>query len=152
MKIAYVAGPYRAETTEGTLQNIMRARACAVDLWSRGYGVICPHANSALMSGVCPEENFLKAGLEMVKRSDMLVLLAEFIQSHGAMKELQKAVYCKLPIYIWYQSTQKLYPQSIMQIRNVWVPFNTNTSQSIDRLRELYTPFVEDFLEKEKKS
>ena len=51
-KLAYVAGPYRSKLGRlGILINIMRARKIARLLWKQGYAVICPHSNSAFMSG-----------------------------------------------------------------------------------------------------
>ncbi len=34
--VAYVAGPYRAETVNGIVENIQRARKAAVELWRMG--------------------------------------------------------------------------------------------------------------------
>ena len=62
MLVAYVAGPYRSETIYGIEQNIQRAKRLAAELWKRGYAVICPHANSAFMDGVCDDETFLREG------------------------------------------------------------------------------------------
>jgi len=36
--------------------------------------VICPHLNSAFMSGVVDEKQFLEAGLEFVRRADIVVV------------------------------------------------------------------------------
>jgi hypothetical protein len=63
LKIAYVAGPYRAKTKIGIILNILRARKVAKELWKMGYAVICPHSNSALMDGIAPDEAFLNGGI-----------------------------------------------------------------------------------------
>ena len=75
MKLAYVAGPYRGRTHHDVSQNIAAAREVAAHLWSLGYAVICPHLNSAFMSGAAPEEVFMEGGLTMLRRCDLVVLV-----------------------------------------------------------------------------
>ncbi len=90
--VAYVAGPYRADTINGVLENIQRARDVALKLWQAGYTVICPHLNSALMDGACPDEAFLEGGLELVRRSDVVVLVGDWEKSEGTLAELELAI------------------------------------------------------------
>lgn len=91
MKIAYIAGPYRGRSHNDVAQNIWAAREVAVQLWSLGYAVICPHTNSAFMSGVVSEKVFLEGGLEMLRRSDMVVLVEGWPGSEGAAREIEEA-------------------------------------------------------------
>jgi len=98
MKVIYVAGPYRADTTYGVFQNIRAAEKVSVRLWNEGWAVLCPHLNSALMSeGHEPiekalmEDSFLKGGLEMVQRCDSIYMMEGWRSSEGAKAELKVA-------------------------------------------------------------
>lgn len=99
MKVAYVAGPYRAKTIYGITQNIEKAKKLAVKLWKKGYAVICPHANSALMDGACDDSAFLDGGLELVRRSDFIVLVDGWKDSTGTLKEIELANELGIPVY-----------------------------------------------------
>ena len=99
MKLAYVAGAYRGRTHNDVAQNIAAARAVATYLWSLGYAVICPHLNSAFMSGIAPEETFLAGGLEMVRRSDLVVLVDGWASYQGTAREIEEARTCGIPIF-----------------------------------------------------
>jgi hypothetical protein len=99
MLVAYVAGPYRSETIYDIEQNIQRAKRLAAELWKRGYAVICPHANSGFMDGVCDDETFLEGELELLRRSDFVVVLNGWEGSGGTRKELELAKSLGIPIY-----------------------------------------------------
>ena len=99
MKLAYVAGAYRGRTHNDIAQNIAAARTVATHLWGLGYAVICPHLNSAFMSGVAPEEVFLNGGLEMVRRSDLVVLTEGWQASQGTAREIEEARARGIPIF-----------------------------------------------------
>ena len=99
MKVAYVAGPYRAKTIYETTQNIEAAKRLAVKLWKKGYAVICPHTNSALMDGACADSVFLDGGLELLRRSDFVVLLDGWKDSSGTIKEVELANELDIPVY-----------------------------------------------------
>lgn len=92
MKVAYVSGPYRADTPAQILRNIGAAATVAKQLWNEGYAVICPHKNTALFDGDAPDEVWLKGDLEFVKRSDMVVAMTGWENSEGAIAELKYAI------------------------------------------------------------
>lgn len=99
--VAYVAGPYRAETVNGIVENIQRARSVALELWRMGYVVICPHLNSALMDGAVTDEVFLEGGLELVRRSDFVVLVGNWRESEGTLAEVELALKLDIPVYVY---------------------------------------------------
>jgi hypothetical protein len=99
MKLAYVAGPYRGRTHNDVAMNIAAAREVAAHLWSIGYAVICPHLNSAFMSGAAPEEVFMDGGLEMLRRCDLVVLVEGWQASQGTAREIEAARSCGLPVF-----------------------------------------------------
>jgi len=97
--IIYVAGPYRGKTTNEVLHNIERARAVAEEIWRRGHIAICPHMNTAFMGGVVPDEDFLSADIEILKRCDAICMVPGWGESEGARMEYEFAVINDIPIY-----------------------------------------------------
>ena len=101
MKIIYISGQYRNETIGGTFKNIMQARDGAVRLWNEGWVVVCPHLNTFLMDGLCPDSTWLEGDLEILARCDAIYMLRNFRNSSGAIQEL--AVAQKLGLEIIYE-------------------------------------------------
>jgi len=99
MKLAYVGGRYRGRTHNAIAENIHAARAVAVRLWEMDYAVICPHTNSAFMSGATKEEAFLEGGLEMLRRCDLLVLTEGWEASEGTAIEIDEAKRIGIPVF-----------------------------------------------------
>jgi hypothetical protein len=87
VKIAYIAGPYRAPSEFYVLENIRQAERVALKYRQLGYAVICPHENTAFLGGACPDETWLNGDLEFVKRSDVIVMLPNWQQSVGSRQE-----------------------------------------------------------------
>lgn len=95
MKVIYVAGPYRADTEWGVVQNIRHAEEAAIRLWKEGWAVLCPHKNSALLGGSLgdvDDSTWLAGGLELLRRSDAIYMLKGWSNSSGAVKEFQLAI------------------------------------------------------------
>jgi len=106
MRIAYVSGPYRSkEGVSGVLRNIALAREVAIELWKMGWAVICPHMNTALMEGDCSDEALLEGDLEMIRRlrpgTDVMVMVGDWRQSEGAIKELYLSQNLDLCAFMW---------------------------------------------------
>ncbi|NQU42143.1 DUF4406 domain-containing protein [bacterium] len=101
LKIAYVAGPYRADTISGIRKNILSARNVAEDIWQfDGWGAICPHLNSAHMDGIVPDAKFLEADLEILRRCDAVVLAQRWETSSGTRTEILEARDRGIPVYL----------------------------------------------------
>jgi hypothetical protein len=98
LKVAYVAGPYRADTIYGVAQNIQKARDVALRLWKLGYAAICPHSNTAFFDGACPDSVWLEGDIEILKRCDLVVLVDGWETSAGACREVEVAAACAIPI------------------------------------------------------
>ena len=92
MKLAYIAGPYRAETPSGIVKNIRNAEAVAIKYWQKGYAVICPHKNTALFDGLCPDETWLDGDIEILKRCDLVVMATGWRNSAGSIYEHETAI------------------------------------------------------------
>jgi len=97
MKVVYISGSYRSKTINGVYENIQAARKEALKWWKEGYAVICPHMNTALMDGACDDSVWLKGDLELLRRSDMVVMLEGWEESEGAKAEYREAI--KLNIF-----------------------------------------------------
>ena len=92
MKVAYIAGPYRGKTIYETVENIRRAEKVAIKYWQKGYAVICPHKNTALFDGLCNDNVWLAGDLELMKRSDIVVMMKNWKESEGARFEHKVAI------------------------------------------------------------
>ena len=90
--VVYIAGPYRASTEWELVQNIRHAEHYAIKYWSAGYTVICPHKNTAHFGGSQPDEVWLEGTLEMLRRSDILVLIPGWEKSSGSKAERDEAM------------------------------------------------------------
>ena len=91
MKLLYIAAPYTANTHSETAQNIIVARIMAERYWMKGYAVICPHMNTAFMSGLVPEYVFYEGTIEMLKRCDVVAFHPDWKKSSGCKVEYRVA-------------------------------------------------------------
>ena len=93
-KVVYVAGPYRSKKGEYFVgENIRRAREVALKYWAKkDTVVICPHMNTKGMGGFIPNRQIMDGYLELVKRSDIIVMLKEWEDSPGACEEHECAL------------------------------------------------------------
>ena len=100
--ILYIAGPYRDPRGPWFIErNIEAARKTSVELAQLGLGFICPHANSAMMDGAAPDSFWLEMDLELLRRSDGVLLLPGWENSSGASAEAKLARKQGLPVYFW---------------------------------------------------
>ena len=90
-QVAYISGAYRSETLYGVVGNIRHAEKYAIEFWKRGYAVICPHKNTALLDGTCDDSVWLRGDLELLARSDVIVMIPGWENSEGAKIELEFA-------------------------------------------------------------
>lgn len=92
MKIIYVAGPYRSETTDGVRRNIRAAEDRAADVVAAGHYPIVPHLCTGFMDGSAPDDQFLAGSLEAMKRCDEVWLVAGWETSKGTEIEVATAL------------------------------------------------------------
>ena len=109
--VVYVAGPYRAATPRRVLANIWRAQEAALAIWCMGGVAICPHSNCFLFDGEAPDDVWLKGDLELLRRSDALLLSEGWEASGGAQAEKTLAEALGLPVF---------YHDALHQLR-VWI-------------------------------
>ena len=91
-KVAYISGPYRADTLERIEANITAAENEAIWWLSNGFAVICPHKNTRNFGEVFNEDKvLLPADEELVSRSDIIVMLPGWRVSTGSKVEHARA-------------------------------------------------------------
>ena len=106
MKVAFVSGPYRSDTESGIVRNIREAEKVAIELWCMGYAVICPHKNTSLLGGLCDDSVWLEGDLELLKRSDCIVMTSGWQISEGSRIEHRHAKRGNIPIFYWYDKAE----------------------------------------------
>jgi hypothetical protein len=95
IKVAYIAGSYRAPSVRGVAENIQAAEVVALRYWRMGYVVICPHKNTAFFDGGAPDRVWLEGDEELLRRSDVVVMMRGWEKSKGALhlaRELAKEI------------------------------------------------------------
>lgn len=93
MKVAFISGPYSADTLEQKLLNIAEAKKVAYKYWHKGYAVICPHANSGGMENDDNDQKtFYEGDIELLSRCDLIILMRRWEESDGARKEREYAI------------------------------------------------------------
>ena len=107
MKVIYVAGPYRAETTWGIECNTRAAEALSLQVWQAGAVAICPHSNSRFFQGSAPDEAFVDGYLEVLRRCDALLLVQDDPNSEGTQGELREAREREIPIFSSMEALQE---------------------------------------------
>lgn len=109
MKVIYIAGPYRAGTEHGVVENIRKAEALAIKVWQAGYVALCPHLNTRLFGGLCPDEVWLEGDKELLRRCDAVMTIPGWSCSLGACDEIGLARVMNLPVYHSIEELRKEY-------------------------------------------
>lgn len=99
MKVIYIAGPYRADTERGIVENIRKAEAVAIEVWKAGYVALCPHMNTRLFGGILPDEVWLKGAFELMQRCDAVVFVPGWEKSEGTLAEYDEAQRLNMPVF-----------------------------------------------------
>jgi hypothetical protein len=100
--VVYVAGPYRANTRKGIELNIQAARAVGLLCCRKGWSPVIPHANTGHLDGVDPtisDAFWLAATMELLRRSDAVVLVPGWEISSGTRDEIIEAQMRGIPVY-----------------------------------------------------
>jgi hypothetical protein len=115
LQVAYLAGPYRSYVdSEGRrhsiAENVRTAGRHGIEVWKRGYVALVPHTLTYLdpkqqrrdggLANIDPEV-FMEGELELVRRSDLVVMLPEWRHSRGAIAERAFAEEIGKPVLEW---------------------------------------------------
>jgi hypothetical protein len=100
MPVVYVAGPYRGINRDAVELNIQSAKAVGLEAIKKGWSPIIPHMNTAHLDAITSlDDNFwLEATMELLRRSDAVVLCAGWNRSTGTIAEIEEARKLKIPL------------------------------------------------------
>ena len=99
MTVVYIGGPVGAVDQWQVEANIRRAEALALEVWKLGAVAICPHTMTRFYEGVLPRATWLEGDLELLRRSDALLLVRGWEESAGTRAEVEYASQLKIPIF-----------------------------------------------------
>ena len=116
MLVVYLVGPLRAATHWKIEQNVRRAETMALCVWKAGAVCVCPHLNTRFFQGECPDQIWLNGGLELLERSDAILLLPGWKHSKGSRVEKHRAELLGVPIFFTFPALK------------TWIIGGTNTS------------------------
>jgi hypothetical protein len=97
MKLIYVAGPFRGPNSWVIECNVREAETMALEVARMGAVPLCPHSMTRFFQGTLPDEYWLEATLEMLRKCDAVVFTARWSQSAGARAENEEAKRLGLP-------------------------------------------------------
>lgn len=101
MPVVYIAGPYRGRTRAAVELNIQSARALGLLAARKGWSPIIPHANTGHLDLVAPDLQdrfWLEATLELMRRSDAVLLCPGWENSEGTQAEVAEATRTGIPV------------------------------------------------------
>lgn len=100
MLLAYVAGPYTADTLEGVEENCRRARDVGVELAKCGptVGPIIPHQLGRGIEVIGDYEYWCELTLELMRRCDVVYAMQGWEGSKGARGEIAEANKLGIPV------------------------------------------------------
>jgi nucleoside 2-deoxyribosyltransferase len=99
MRVIYVAGPFRGANHFSIAENIRKAERVALSIWQLGAACICPHANTAHFQGAAPDHVWLEGDIELLRRSDAVMLVEGWEQSEGTQAEVAYAREHQIPVF-----------------------------------------------------
>lgn len=107
-RIIYVAGPFTAPTAEGIRANIRAAAALGHIVRSLGAGALVPHLIGApyVLEASCVQfadpfgyDWWIQETMEMLRRSDAVVLVSGWQESSGSRGEVKEAQRLGKPVF-----------------------------------------------------
>jgi len=107
--IVYVSGAYYGKDNGKSINsNIRLAREAAIELWERGYTVICLHLNTQNFEKDCKltYDDYLIGDCEIIKRCDVVFMLDNWEESNGASIERQTALENNIPVFYKIQELE----------------------------------------------
>lgn len=101
MKLAYIAGPFRAANAWQRAQNIREAEQVGMDVAEHlGVQPVIPHSNTGNFDGTLDDAFWLEGTKEMIRRCDMVVCTERWHASTGAKDEVKEAHRLNIPAYV----------------------------------------------------
>lgn len=101
MKLAYVSGKYSTNDPVKKAEYIEISRKVARALWSLGVAAISPHLNTANFDDIADYETFMEGDFIQVERSNLIVMLSNWRDSSGAIREREHAIARLVAVFEW---------------------------------------------------
>lgn len=99
MTVVYIGGPYNAPTQHEVELNIRAAEALALKVWRLGAVPVCPHTMTRFYGDSLPRAVWLAGDLELLRRSDALLLVKGWEESAGTRAEVECAAKLHIPTF-----------------------------------------------------
>jgi hypothetical protein len=95
-KIVYIAGPLNGDVAA----NVKKALEVSDMLARLHVGYFCPHFYGEVHFSLgIPEKYWIEYGLEMLRRSDAVILLSNWEKSSGTLGEIEEAKKMDIPVF-----------------------------------------------------
>ena len=75
-----------------------RAEIVATLVWEAGHYALCPHANARHASAGVSDAQYLAGTLELMRRSDAVIVLPRYQSSEGTCGEISDALNSGMPV------------------------------------------------------
>ena len=98
MPLIYIAGPFRGETAWEVEYNIRQAEGYILTLAKVGAVGVCPHSMYRYFDGAMPDQYWLTATAELLRRCDGLLLTPWWKSSEGSKAENRVARELAIPV------------------------------------------------------
>jgi len=100
--VVYLSGAFAGINERSVAFNVAVAKAKAAQLWNMGFTVICPHSNAPMLVDgcLCHYEEYLMGDLELIDRSDCLLMLKGWESSRGSVIEHDYAIQQGIPVFL----------------------------------------------------
>lgn len=99
MRVVFVAGPYRGATAWEVAENVRAAERVGFNVASCGAMPLIPHANTANFDKTFTDQFWLLGTMELLRRSDAVMLVNGWERSVGARAEVEEAKRLGLPVF-----------------------------------------------------
>lgn len=109
MSLAYIIGAYRDKRGSYYVeQNIRAAEKIALMVWRMGAVVYCPHLNTRHFDGAMEDKVWLAGHIEVLRRSDFVVICPKYKSSAGSLAEIEVARAIRIPRFYMPKDREKL--------------------------------------------
>jgi len=110
--IIYISGAYMGKDNGKSIDsNIRLAREAAIELWEKGFTVICPHLNTQNFEKdcTCKYEDYLTGDTTIVKRVDAVFMLENWMESQGASVEKATVEDYNIPVFFTIKKVEEYF-------------------------------------------
>lgn len=101
IRLAYIAGPFRASTPLGVRRNVEAARDLGLHVAEAGLYPIIPHMLTQEFDKLLTDQFWLDGTMALLDRCDVIVLTEHWARSKGASAERLRALELGMPAFVW---------------------------------------------------